>query len=35
MKEVAKMLRRNRDGVLSYFDHRLTSAVLEGMNSMI
>lgn len=35
MKEVAKTLRRNRDEVLNYFDHRLTNAVLEGMNSVI
>ena len=35
MKKVAKMLRKNRDEVLNYFDRRLTNAVLEGMNSVI
>ena len=35
MKTVAKTIRENRDEILNYFDHRVTNAVLEGMNSII
>ncbi|MBQ9067648.1 MAG: ISL3 family transposase [Eggerthellaceae bacterium] len=35
MKAVAKTIRENKAEILNYFDHRLTNAVLEGMNSVI
>lgn len=35
MKTVAKTIRENRDEILNFFDHRVTNAVLEGMNSVI
>lgn len=35
MKKLAKTLRENWDGVLAYFDDRLTNGILEGMNSVI
>ncbi|WP_165046369.1 ISL3 family transposase, partial [Adlercreutzia sp. ZJ138] len=35
MKSVAKTIRENWAEILNYFDHRLTNAVLEGMNSII
>ena len=35
MKPVAKTLRKNREAVLAYFDHRRTNSVLEGLNSVI
>ena len=31
----ARQLRRHRDDVLTYFSHRCTNAVLEGLNSVI
>ena len=31
---VAKTLRENKAEILNYFDHRVTNAVLEGMNSV-
>ena len=33
--EVAKMLKRHLPNVLSYFTHRITNAVSEGLNSRI
>jgi transposase len=33
--EVAHMLRRHEKGVLSFFAHRVTNAVSEGINSKI
>ena len=35
MKTVARTIREHRAEILNYFDHRLTNAVLEGMNSVI
>ena len=35
MKKLARTLRDNEAEVLSYFDSRLTNAILEGMNSVI
>ena len=35
MKVLARTLRENWDGVLAYFDDRLTNGILEGMNSVI
>ena len=35
MKSVAKTIRENKKEILNYFDHRLTNAILEGMNSII
>lgn len=33
--KVAKMIKRHHDGVMAFFDHRLTSATAEGINSRI
>ena len=33
--KVAKMIKRHRDGVMAFFEHRLTSATAEGINSRI
>jgi len=33
--EVAKLLRRHWEGLVSYFNHRITNAVAEGLNSKI
>lgn len=33
--KVAKMLKRHLDGLFSYFKHRITNAVSEGLNSKI
>lgn len=35
MKPVAKTLKKNRNEVLAYFDHRRTNSILEGLNSII
>jgi len=35
MKDVAKMLRRHREGLLNYTRHRITNAAAEGFNSII
>lgn len=35
MKEVAKTLRRHREGLLNYTVHRITNAAAEGFNSVI
>ena len=35
MKDVAKMLRRHRRGLLNYAKHRLTNAAAEGFNSIL
>ena len=35
MKRVARTVRENREGILSYFGSRLTNAYLEGANSLI
>ena len=35
MKDVAKMLRRHREGLLNYTTHRITNAAAEGFNSVI
>lgn len=35
MKEAAKTLRNHKTKILSYFYHRITNAVCEGINSMI
>jgi transposase len=35
MKDVAKMLRRHRQGLLNYTTHRITNAAAEGFNSII
>jgi transposase len=35
MKDVTKMLRRHREGVLNYTKHRVTNAAAEGFNSII
>ena len=35
LKDVAKMLRRHRQGLLNYTKHRLTNAAAEGFNSII
>jgi len=35
IKKVAKMLKRHLDGLLNYFDHRVTNAMSEGFNSRI
>lgn len=33
--EKAKMLKRHLEGLLNYFDHRITNAIAEGFNSKI
>jgi transposase len=35
IKKVAKMLKRHLDGLLNYFNHRVTNATAEGFNSRI
>ena len=35
MKDVAKMLRRHREGLLNYTKHHITNAAAEGFNSII
>ncbi len=35
VKKVAKMIKNHLTGILNYFDHRLTSAGAEGINSRI
>ena len=35
MKKVAGMIHNHLDNVLTYFDHRITNAVSEGLNSKI
>lgn len=35
MKALARQLRRHWDGILAYFDHRYTNAILEGLNGII
>ena len=35
VKQVAKTFKRHLDNILTYFDHRLTNAALEGLNSKI
>lgn len=35
MVEVAQMLKRHLDNLLTYLDHRITNAVTEGLNSKI
>ena len=35
MAKVAKMLKRHYDGLISYFNHPITNAVSEGLNSKI
>jgi transposase len=34
MATVAKTISKNRDGILNYWDHKLTTAFLEGLNSV-
>lgn len=35
IKKVARMLKDHLDGLLNYFDHRISNAVAEGLNSKI
>jgi len=35
MVKVAKMLKRHLNGLMSYFRHRISNAVSEGLNSKI
>ncbi|BAS26336.1 hypothetical protein LIP_0479 [Limnochorda pilosa] len=35
MIRVAKTIRQHQEGVLAWFEHRLTNAMLEGMNSLL
>jgi transposase len=35
IKKVAKMLKSHLEGLLNYFDHRVTNATSEGFNSRI
>ena len=35
MKKVAKSLRKNKTEILEYFEHRISNAFAEGMNSLI
>ena len=34
MATVAKTISKNRDGILNYWDHKLTTTFLEGLNSV-
>ena len=33
MRDVAWMLRRHEDGILAYFDERVSNGAVEGMNN--
>ena len=33
--EVAKTIKRHWDGILNYFDSRITNGILEGINSIV
>lgn len=33
--EVAKTIKRRWDGILNYFDSRITNGILEGINSIV
>ena len=35
MKALARQLRRHRQDILAYFDHRCANAIPEGLNSII
>ena len=35
MKKVVRMIHNHLENVLTYFDHRFTNAVSEGLNSKI
>jgi len=35
IKKVARMLKAHKNGLLNYFDHRISNAVAEGLNSKI
>ena len=35
VKKVARMIHNHLENVLTYFDHRITNAVSEGLNSKI
>jgi len=35
VKKVARMLKTHMDGLLNYFDHRISNAAAEGLNSKI
>ncbi len=35
VKKVARMLKAHEEGLLNYFDHRISNAVAEGLNSRI
>ena len=35
VKEVARMIKRNLNNILTYCDHGITNAVAEGLNSKI
>ena len=35
MKQVAATLMRNRDGILAWFDSRIASGLIEGINSLV
>lgn len=35
IKAVAKTIRRNRDGILAWFDSRIANGLIEGINSLI
>ena len=35
MKTLARRIRRHWQDILTYFDHRCTNAILEGLNSII
>ena len=35
LRTAAQTLRRHRDGILAYFEHRITNGLLEGLASLI
>ena len=35
MKQVAATLTRHRDGILAWFDSRITNGLIEGINSLL
>ena len=35
MKQVAATLMRHRDGILAWFDSRITNGLVEGVNSLL
>ena len=35
MKAVARTVEKHRDGILAWFDSRITNGIMEGINSVV